>query len=145
MADSRSNREVKKSPSLVLFRVLFSLYVSRSPMTSWARGAHSSVDLCVCARYLITSQFSPRKFESNNDGGKLERFNPLGGRRLHMSGREQRKGRQTWPTMVCRAISSCRDGRNIVFFIWIGVGSGYKGSTRSSRCSFTRVLSLFCI
>ena len=41
-------------------------------MTIWDRDAHASVDLCVCAQYLITSQHSPRKIESNNDGGKLE-------------------------------------------------------------------------
>ena len=56
---------------------------SRSLMTIWDRDAHAGVDLCVCARYVTTSQFSPRKFESNNDEGKLERFDPLEGWRLH--------------------------------------------------------------
>ena len=66
----------ERTPSLVLFRVLPSLYLSRYLMTISDRGAHANVDRCVCARYLITIQFSLRKFKSNNDGGKLERFNP---------------------------------------------------------------------
>ena len=85
----------ERAPPLVLFRVLLSLYLSRSLMTIWDCGAHASVDLCICARYLITSQFSPRKFESNNDGGKLERFNPLGDWRLHMSERATKRKADT--------------------------------------------------
>ena len=122
-----SSRDPPKERHHSFFFVYYSLYLSRALVTIWDRGVYASVDLCVCARYLCTSQFSSRKFESNNDGGKLERFNPLGGWRLHMSERErdQRKGRQIRPTMVCRAISICRDGRNIVFFIWITVQEQY--------------------
>ena len=58
--------------------IYLSIYLSLSH-DIWALGAHVSVNRCVCAQYLTTCQFSRRKFESNNDGWKLERFNLLGG------------------------------------------------------------------
>ena len=50
------------TPSLVLFRVLPSLYLSHSLMTILDRGAHANVDRCVCARYLTTIQFSCHQY-----------------------------------------------------------------------------------
>ena len=113
-----------------------SIYLSCSLLTIWDRGAHVSVDLCVCARCLASSQFSPRRFQSNNAGGKLERFNSHARERERESNETDGRYGQLW-----YAVPS-------VFAGMAGIsstssGSGYKGSTRSWQCSFTRVLSLF--
>ena len=124
----------ERAPRHVLFHVLLSLSLSCSLLTIWDRGAHVSVDLCVCARCLATSQFSPRRFESNNDGGKLEKFNP------HVREREsnEKDGRYG---QLCYTVPS-------VFAGMAGTSSTssesrYKGSTKSSQCSFPGVLSFF--
>ena len=135
----------QRAPPLVLFWYYsLSLYLSRSRMTIWDRGAHASVDLCVCARYLITSQI-PR--ESSNPTTTEKNWRGL----IHLEA-----GAST-----CQRESNEKEGRYGQLWyalpsVFAGVagtsssssGSGYKGSTKSSQCSFTRVcfvLSLFWI
>ena len=114
------------------YSLSLSLYLSCSLLTIWDRGAHAGVDLSVCAQYVTTSQFSPRKFEFTNDGGKLERFSPLGGWRLNMSERERESNEKEGK------YGKHGYGVPLVFAGMAGTtssssGSGYKCSTRSSQ------------
>ena len=100
----------ERAPPLVLFRAVLSLYLSRSFMTIWDR-----------------------------DGGKLERFDSLGGWRLHMSDRESNEKKVKYGKLGYAV--------PLVFSGMAGTsssssGSGYECSTKSSQCSFTRVLSV---
>ena len=121
--DERALKSPRTSATTHYFsRTILSLSISLALSWQFGTAAITMVLICASAHGSTSQDVFPANVRIQQWRRKLEevrctwRLAPP-----HVREIEQLRGRQIRQSRICSAISNCKDGRNIVFFIWVRV------------------------